>query len=351
MQERTFAVLMAGGSGKRFWPLSRRRRPKQVLEIADERPMIRATVDRLGDLVPPDNVLVVTGGDQLAALKEALPDVPAGNFLLEPVPRNTAPCIGFAAVTALGRDPDALLLCLPADHVIEPEEAFRETCRRALARADSARTLLTFGIKPDRPTTGFGYIKKGAETTDGVHRVSGFREKPDRATAERYLAEGDYRWNSGMFAWRADVFMGEVRRHLPDLHEGLTRIADEPASLVEVFPGMPSISVDYGVMEKTDLSEVVAADFGWNDVGSLESLAALTPADGSGNHARCDLLAIDSHGLIAVAPTDHLVAALGVEDLVIVVTEEATLVCPRDRVEEVKDLVVRLRPAGHGDLE
>jgi mannose-1-phosphate guanylyltransferase len=300
--------------------------------------------------VPIDNVLVVTGGDQVAALKEALPDVPAVNFLLEPAPRNTAPCIGLAAVTALGRDGDALLLCLPADHVISPEEAFRETCLRALARADSGRTLLTFGVEPDRPTTGYGYIEEGEPVADGVRKVARFTEKPDRDTAERYIAVGGYRWNSGMFAWRADVFLEELGRHLPDLLLGLRSISDEPALLPRVFPGFLPISVDYGVMEKTDLAEVVAADFSWDDVGSLEALSRLVPADEDGNHAQVELLALDSSGVIAVAPEGHLVAALGVSDLAVVVTRDATLVCSRERAEEVKALVERLGSVGRGDL-
>jgi mannose-1-phosphate guanylyltransferase/mannose-6-phosphate isomerase len=350
MHDRTFAVLMAGGSGTRFWPLSRHSRPKQVLPIADDRPIIRATVERLEGLVPYENVLIVTGGEQITALRAALPGLPAVNFLLEPVGRNTAPCIGLGALTALTRDPEAVLLCLPADHVIRPEEAFRESCRLALARADSARTLLTFGVRPDRPTTAYGYIREGEPTVPGVRRVERFTEKPDRATAESYLAEGGYRWNSGMFAWRADVFLEELGRHELELLKGLTRISEDPSSITEAFPALPSISVDYAVMERTDRAEVVAADFSWDDVGSLDSLARLIPDDGTGNHAGGELLAVDSRGLITVAPRGHLVAAMGVEDLIVIVTHDATLVCPRDRAEEVRALVQRLTPSGREDL-
>jgi mannose-1-phosphate guanylyltransferase len=312
--------------------------------------MIRDTVDRLGDLVPPENVLVVTGGDQVGPLRNALPELPVVNFLLEPVGRNTAPCIGLGAITAIGRDQEALLLCLPSDHRIEPADAFRETCRRALERADTGRTLLTFGVSPDRPATGYGYIREGEETAPGVRRVARFTEKPDRATAESYLAEGGYRWNSGMFAWRADVFLEELGHHLLELLEGLTRISEEPACITEVFPELPAISVDYAVMEKTELAEVVAADFSWDDLGSLESLARLRPADATGSHARGEMLAVDAKGMITFAPAGHLVAALGVEDLVVVVTAEATLVCPRDRVEDVKRVVTRLAEEGREDL-
>ncbi|MEN8148423.1 MAG: sugar phosphate nucleotidyltransferase [Planctomycetota bacterium] len=350
MIDRTFVALMAGGSGTRFWPLSRRARPKQVLPIAEPVPMIRATVDRLGDLVTPERILVVTGADQADALAAALPEVPRENLLLEPAARNTAPCLGFAAVVAAAREPDAVLLNLPADHVIRPAEAFRNAARAALTRADEAGALLTFGVLPTRPATGYGYIREDRETAPGIRTVAEFVEKPDRETAEGYLATGQYRWNSGMFAWRADAYLGEVATHLPDLATGLDRLQADPDAVAEVFPRLPSISVDYGIMEKTGHAEVVAADFEWDDVGSIESLARLLEPDADGNRSRTDLLALDSTDVIAVAPEGHLVAALGVAGIAVIVTEDATLVCRREDAQRVKEIVGRLGDLGREDL-
>ncbi len=350
MPDRVFAVLMAGGSGTRFWPLSRRRRPKQVLPLAGGRPLIRAALDRLAGLVPPERVLVVTGADQVAALREALPEVPAEGFVAEPAPRNTAPCLGLAAGLALARDPDALVLALAADHLLEPAEAFREAARRALARADGAGTLLTFGLQPTHPATGYGYLLLGEATAPGIHRVERFVEKPDRATAERFLAAGGYRWNSGMFAFRADAFLAETARHLPEVAAGLAAIRAAPARLGEVFPRLPAISVDYGIMERTDLAEAVLADFAWDDVGSYEALARLMAADAAGNRARGDVVALDCSDVVAVAGPGHVVAALGVRDLVVVAEGDVTLVCPRARAEEVRRLVEELRRRGREDI-
>jgi mannose-1-phosphate guanylyltransferase len=350
MWEHVYVVLMAGGSGTRFWPISRRARPKQILPIAGPDPMIRVTLDRLGDHVPPERVLLVTGADQADALREVLPELPAENLLLEPTPRNTAPCLGLAAVTAVLRDPQAILLCLPADHVIRPDQAFRDVCRMATERAAGAGTLLTFGIRPTHPATGYGYILSGAETSPGVHRVESFVEKPDLPTAKEYLRHGGYRWNSGMFAWRADRFLEEVARHLPVLSEGLGRLRDDPASLPQVFPRLPSISVDYGIMERTDRAEVVDAAFGWDDVGSFEALSRLIEADDEGNYVRGSAVLLDSTGLVVLAGEGRMVGAVGLSDLVIVDSGDALLVCPRTRAEDVKHLVAKLRDAGRDDL-
>lgn len=350
MNEHIFVVLMAGGSGTRFWPLSRRARPKQVLSIVEDQPMIRGTVERLGPLAEPSRVLVVTGADQAEAIRLVLPEIPPRNVLCEPTPRNTAPCLGLAAAVAHERDPDAVLLCLPADHFIWPVSDFRDAARRALERANDGRTLVTFGVRPTRPATGYGYIREGSEMAPGIRRVAEFVEKPDRATAEGYFASGQYRWNSGMFAWRADVFLEETAAHLPDVKRGLDRIREDADCLAEVFPTLPSISVDYGIMEQTDRAEVIAADFDWDDVGSFGAIERLVDADDAGNRARGDLLAIDASRVTAIAPAGHLVAAIGVEDLVVVVTDDATLVCRRKDAERVKLMVAELKKRGRTEL-
>jgi mannose-1-phosphate guanylyltransferase len=350
MKDRLFAVLMAGGAGTRFWPLSRRSRPKQVLPIVGGAPMVQATRLRIDSFVPPERTLVVTGADQVDAVREVLPALPEENILAEPCPRNTAACLGLAAVAARARHPDAVLLCLPADHVIAPPELFCETADRALARADRARRLVTFGIRPVRPAIGYGYILAGEEVEPGIFVVSRFVEKPDRKTAEEYVADGGYLWNSGMFAWRADVFLAEVARHLPDLASGLDRIAADPGALAHVFPRLPAISVDYGILERTDLAETIRAEFEWDDVGNFGALASHLAADERENRSRGDLLALDAERLVTVAPPGHLVAALGVADLVVIVTAEATLVCARERVQEVGRIVAALEKEGRREL-
>jgi mannose-1-phosphate guanylyltransferase len=350
MNQHIFVVLMAGGSGTRFWPLSRRARPKQVLSIVNDRPMIRETVDRLGPLAEPSRVLVVTGADQAESIRAALPEIPPRNVLCEPAPRNTAPCLGLAASVARGMDPDAVLLCLPADHVIWPVSDFRDAARRALERAFDGRTLITFGVRPTRPATGYGYIREGEETAPGIRKIAEFVEKPKRKTAEEYFASGQYRWNSGMFAWRADVFLEEAAAHLPELSEGLDRVRSDAGCLDEVFPTLPSISVDYGIMERTARAEVIAADFDWDDVGSFGAMERLMDPDEDGNRARGDLLAIGANNLTAVAPEGHLVAAIGVKDLVVVVTDDATLVCQRKDAERVKEMVEELKRRGRTEL-
>jgi mannose-1-phosphate guanylyltransferase len=348
------AVIMAGGVGTRFWPRSRRSRPKQFLRIGGDRPMIEETRRRLEGLVPPERTLVVTSASQVDLVREACPDLPEAGILAEPRGRNTAPCIALAALRVVGEDPDGLLLCLPADHVIRPAETFREAAAAVLARADEARSLLTFGIPPSFPSTGFGYIECGERAAGGeppVHRVARFVEKPDRATAERYVAAGTFLWNSGMFAWRADVILEEMRRHLPEVVEALEGPAREAGprpspALAAAYDALPGISIDYGIMEKAARVEVVPAPFSWDDVGSWRALERVHDADEDGNVARGRLLALDAAGVIAVAEGDHTIAAIGVEDLIVIHTEDVTLVCPKDRAEDVKRLVDGLKESG-----
>jgi mannose-1-phosphate guanylyltransferase len=234
--------------------------------------------------------------------------------------------------------------------VIRPAKDFADAASRALRRADEALTLLTFGIRPTRPATGYGYIRENREVAPGIHRVAEFVEKPDRETAESYLAAGQYRWNSGIFAWRADAFLAEIALYLPDLAAGLDRIGRDPESLDTVFPRLPAISVDYGIMEKTKRAEVIAADFEWDDVGSFEALGRIVPPDDAGNHARGGFVAIDAKDVVAVAPEGHLVAALGIENLAVIVTGDATLVCRREDAQRVKEMVERLREDGREEL-
>jgi mannose-1-phosphate guanylyltransferase len=350
-----YAVIMAGGIGTRFWPHSRKGRPKQFLPIAGDRPMIAETTSRVAGVVPAERILVVTRASQVDMVREACPEVPDANILAEPVGRNTAPCIALAALKVVADDPEAVLLCLPADHVIRPAEVFHRTTRVVLDRAREGRTLLTFGIPPTHAATGFGYIERGDAVTDAVHRVVRFVEKPDAETARGYLETGRFLWNSGMFAWRADVYLEEMDRHLPEVTRALAPVANRAGPTVdpaldEAYRGLTGISVDYGIMERAGRAEVVPADFEWDDVGSWRALERLLDADGHGNVARGEYLGLDSRGVVAVAGEDHTIATIGVRDLVIVRTDDVTLVCPKDRAEDVKKLVERLEETGRDDL-
>jgi len=348
------AIIMAGGAGTRFWPASRAKTPKQLLPLGADpvEPLLAATVRRLSPLIPPEQVTIATGEALVEATAVVLPAVPRAQLLAEPVPRNTAPCIGWATATILRRDPEALIAVLPADHYIRDEGGFRAVVARAL---ESARTghLTTVGIVPTRPDTGYGYIEVGAATTGGAHAVKRFVEKPSRERAEEFLREKTYVWNAGMFFFRGRDMMDAIATHLPDLARGLAAIeraaADglEPKVLAEVFPTLPSVSIDNGVMEKASGLAVVRGDFGWNDVGSWESAWELAPKDPAGNALPEGAIAVDARGNFVCDRTTNgekrLVALVGVEDLVLVETDDAVLVIPRSRAQDVRAVVDELK--------
>lgn len=346
-----YPVIMAGGSGTRFWPASRRSRPKQFLPITGDRTMIEKTLDRALALAPAERTWVVTSESHAGPVEELMGALPRSNLLFEPVARDTAAAIGWAATEIARRDRDGILLVLPADHEIGPPERFEAAVDQAVALVSATDHLVTFGIVPDRPATGYGYIRRGApiEATGPrpAFEVAEFCEKPDLETAERLLAGGCHYWNSGMFVWRAGRILDEIGARLPDLAARLAGIVPgDRVSLAAAFEGAPKISIDYGVMESADRVSVLAVDFVWDDVGSWEAVARHRPAEGDGNHVAGSHAGLDSRDLIVVAPDGHLVGTIGVEGLAIVVTPDATLVCPRDRVEDVKALVDRL--AGEG---
>ena len=358
---KVYAVIMAGGAGTRFWPASRSLRPKQLLPLAggSEETLLAATVRRLAPLVTEDRVVVVTGEHLAEATAKAVPGVPRSQILCEPAPRNTAPCIAWATATIARLDPDALVAVLPSDHFIADEEEFRRVLARALRSAESGR-VTTVGIVPTRPETGYGYIELGddIEGDIGAKSVARFVEKPDRARAEQFLAGKRHLWNAGMFFFRARDMAELVERHLPELASGVAKIdaasSAENATdvLKSVFPTLPSVSIDHGVMEKAAGLAVVPGEFGWNDVGSWQSAWELGSPDAAGNSLSPGALAIDaSNNLVrTLGKGKKVVALVGVNDLVVVETEDALLVIPRERAQDVRLIVDALKASGRTDL-
>ena len=352
-------VVMAGGSGTRFWPKSRRNRPKQLLNLAGDGTMIQQTVARIGNLAAPDHVWIITGADQAAGVRAQLPEVPARNVVAEPCPRDTAPCVGLAAAMIARVDPGAVMAVMPADHIISPSATFQKTLAAAVAVVeDDPTAFVTLGVKPTRAETGYGYVERGESlgSRDGiqVHRVAQFREKPDRATAEKFLADGRFAWNAGIFVWKARAILDALAEHCPSLSAALGRIAktlgtpDESATIALEFPRMERVPIDKAVMEKATNVRVLEVTYDWSDVGDWRSLAEVLPADGHGNTIQGPVWAVDSRGSILIADDGHLIATLGIEDLVVIQSGGATLVAKRDQLDRLKGLVEGLGEAGFG---
>ena len=360
---RLFPVVMAGGSGTRFWPLSRKDRPKQFLALAGDVPLLRATVDRLPPLARLDSTFVVCGPAHVAAVRKAVPRLPRGNVVVEPCARNTAPCVGLAALHVKAREPRGVMAMLPADHHIARPEAFREALAAAAAVAEKG-AIATIGIRPHAPETGYGYLKVGARLPAAgqargalaPHKVERFVEKPDVVTAARYLADGSYLWNSGIFAFRADVILDEIRNAMPVLGEQLQvieRALGTPAyarTLKRVFPDCPSTSIDYGVMEKSHRIAVVPAEFGWSDVGSFAALSEVRPVDDQRNVTAGAALVIDGKENVVLGHGKRPLAVVGLDGVVVVDAGDAILVVRRDRAQDVRKAVEELRRRGREDV-
>ena len=352
------AVIMAGGTGTRFWPLSRMSRPKQVLPVGGALPLIAETMARLAGLVPVERTSIVTAAEQVAPLLNALGHGAPPRVIAEPFGRDTAACIGLAAVHVYRADPEATMLVMPADQVIEPVERFHEVMQAGARVADDGQSLVTFGIAPTHPATGYGYIHRGELVADldgiPVYEVHRFREKPAAETAEEYFDSGEYYWNSGIFCWRAATILDCIRRFAPELHAALERIAAAIATPAEetvlraAYEPLERISIDYAIMEHAERIRVVEADFRWSDVGSWASVARLreSQADDDGNIVIGQAELLDCADTLIVGEEGHLIGVVGLEHVVIVQTPDATLVCSKDHAERVKALVEELRDKG-----
>lgn len=350
-----YGIIMAGGEGTRFWPLSRRKKPKQLLNLSGRDLMVNEAVARLATVAPRENIVIVTNRSQAEIMKEAVGGrIPAENILPEPAARNTAACIGFAAVKLLKRYGDGVMAVTPSDAYIRDERAFTETLGRAIRAAEEEEKLVTVGIRPTFPATGYGYIryeKSGAP----VKKAVCFVEKPDADRAKAFLESGDYLWNSGIFVWKISVILEKFRLFLPEMYALLMEIyraadtEEEARTVRSVYPALTSVSIDCGIMEKCDGILVVPGEFGWSDVGSWDMLGAIHAPDADGNVVVGDGIVLGAENSVLYSDSKPIVA-VGVDGLVIVNTPDAVLVCPKDRVQDVKKVVEKLTEQGREEL-
>jgi mannose-1-phosphate guanylyltransferase len=356
--DHAYAVVMAGGSGTRFWPLSRRKHPKQLLELFGHGTLLEQTVERLLPLIPPERIYVYTSELVLREVRRRLPQIPRAQIVAEPASRNTAPTLGVAAHEILRRDPQGLMVVLPADHIISKPAEFHRVLRAGCDTAEKAGRSVVIGLKPTRPDTGFGYVRisacEGRSAGQEIYRVEKFTEKPPLTVARRYVASGRYLWNGGMFIWRASTLLENFARYQPRMADQLAHLAEaggvrSAKNFRRLFPQFEKISIDFAIMEKIQNIHAVGADIGWNDVGSWAVVYDLSAKDNEANVRPESSLCLDSRGNMIVTKRKFVVT-VGVQDLVIVETDDALLVCARDHSQEVGKAVQALEKAGHNAL-
>lgn len=353
------AVIMAGGRGERFWPKSRNDFPKQFLSLtSDGKTMIQKTVQRILPLVSYDDIFIVTNQKYVGLVKEQLPQIPDENILAEPMAKNTAPCIGLACAVIRKKYQDAMMLVLPSDHLIRYEPMYIDTLKQAISVAEQDNTLVTIGITPTYAETGYGYINFSRDTQENrmcVYKVNRFVEKPDIDTAKKYLASGDYLWNSGMFVWKVSSIMNDFARFLPETYEGLERIEESVGQdnfeqvLRTEFEKFKSESIDFGIMEKSDSIYVVSGSFGWDDVGSWLALERINTTNEYGSYVKGDVITINTKRSI-VSGGKRLIAMVGVEDMIVVDTDDTILICAKDSAQDIKKVIENLKICNRTEL-
>ena len=353
------ALIMAGGEGTRFWPLSRKDNPKQFLKLNDDqKTMLQETVERIKELVPIEQVFIATNEVYQEAIKNQLDGIPSENIIVEPMKRNTAACIGLSSVVIEDKYPGSTMIVLPADHLIKDENKFINILNKAVMTAATGRNLVTLGIKPTHPETGYGYIHYGNELhtidEDQIFKVENFTEKPDLKTAKEFLEDGNYLWNSGMFIWELESILYNIEKYLPEMYGSLLKIKNslgtdsEKKVIRNEFEKMDSVSIDYGIMEKAEDIFVIPGSFGWDDLGSWPALERVKKADGDGNVVIGKHYGIDTTNSIIHSP-DKVVTTIGLDDVVIVDTEDAILICDKKRAQEVKEIRNILKDEGLED--
>lgn len=347
-----YGVIMAGGGGTRFWPLSRQAMPKQLLNLSGKDLMVNETITRIEPVIKKEDIFIVTNKVQAEKMKEVVVEgVKESHILSEPSARNTAACIGYAAMEILKKHGDGIMCVFPSDHYIKKQTEFVQVLENAVKVAEKEDKLVTIGITPTFPCTGYGYIKYDSSESGTAKKVIEFVEKPNLEKAEEYLASGDYAWNSGMFIWKASTIMNNFEKYLPKVYEDLQKIGkamgteQEQSVIEEIYPGIESISIDYGIMERSEDVKIIPGEFGWNDVGSWDTLGVLYDADENGNVIVGNQINIDTKDCISFSKK-RLITTVGVENLIIVETDDAIMVCDKSRAQDVKLIVEQLKEEG-----
>jgi mannose-1-phosphate guanylyltransferase len=352
-----YAVIMAGGSGTRFWPWSRKKTPKQLLKITGRDTMIKQTVNRIIGEIPPENIYVVTTSTLAESIEEELSQIPARNIISEPFGKNTAACIGLAAAIISKRDPNAVMAVMTADHIIEPPDLFLKALKCAEELATGKNALVTFGIKPTEPSVNYGYIQRDEDVINlqgfPVYDVKCFTEKPDSVTAENFLKSGEYYWNSGMFVWSVNTILENIDTLMPDLSQGLEKIGksletpDESSVICHEYEKFENISIDYGIMEKASNVKIIEAGFTWDDVGSWLAIERLNKSDQNNNTILGKYCGFNTQGNIIIGDDEHLITTINVSDMIIVNTKDVTMVCNKNSAEDIKKLTELLEEKGY----